>query len=183
VQPVPLGLAQRRRELGRARRQQRHGLLHIPPRGRRRHPEPRSEFGECLTFTQVGQDEQGLLPGVRPPPDRPFGLPVAPDHPGDVVQGLILTRPYASGSPTARAPVIAATILVDSPASNHSAARSRTRSRRSCSARVYPPLCPYRTPRSYRTGRYPSRPKDSTHSTGVALPAIPCATRQRLRAR
>ncbi|MFF4624980.1 HNH endonuclease [Nonomuraea jabiensis] len=32
---------------------------------------------------------------------------------------------------------------------------------------MYPPLCPYRIPRSYRTERYPSRPRDSTHSTCV----------------
>ena len=33
---------------------------------------------------------------------------------------------------------------VDSPSSNRPAASSRNRSRRSCSAGVYPPLCPYR---------------------------------------
>ncbi|WP_199565767.1 transposase family protein [Spongiactinospora rosea] len=41
---------------------------------------------------------------------------------------------------------------------------------------MYPPLCPYRIPRSYRTERHPSRPEDSTHSSCVRTERLLCHT-------
>jgi len=51
-----------------------------------------------------------------------------------------------------------ATWLVVSPRANRSAACSRSRSRRCCSAGVYPPRCAYRMPRSYAASQPASRP-------------------------
>jgi hypothetical protein len=50
-----------------------------------------------------------------------------------------------------------ATWLAVSPRANRSAARSRSRSRRCCSAGVYPPRCAYRMPRSYARSQPTSR--------------------------
>src|SRR4029079_7609171 len=52
-------------------------LVHVPPGRRDADREPGRELGERLAFAQVGQDEQGLLPGVQLPPARPDRLSVA----------------------------------------------------------------------------------------------------------
>ena len=49
--------------------------------------------------------------------------------------------------------------LIPSPRANRPAASSRSRSRRCCSAGVYPPRCAYRIPRSYARSQPTSRPK------------------------
>jgi hypothetical protein len=58
--------------------QQFHGLVHIPPRRGRRHPEPGIDLGERFAFTQVHQHQQCLLAGVEHPPHR---NPYTPTHP------------------------------------------------------------------------------------------------------
>lgn len=60
MQAVTLGFAQCLSELGRARRQQHHGLLHIPPRGSGGDSESGSELGERFSLAQVDLHEQGL---------------------------------------------------------------------------------------------------------------------------
>jgi hypothetical protein len=69
-------------------------------------------------------------PGPAPPPHRPFGNPQVPGDLGD---------PVAAGEPPAGC--------------------SRSRSRRCCSAGVYPPRCAYRMPRSYAHRQPTSRSK------------------------
>ena len=64
------------------------GLLHVPPGSGRADPEPGREAGERIAFAQVDQDQEGLLPGVRLPPQRADPDPVAADDPGREVQGL-----------------------------------------------------------------------------------------------
>ena len=49
--------------------------------------------------------------------------------------------------------------MIPSPRANRPAASSRSRSRRCCSAGVYPPRCAYRIPRSYARSQPTSRPK------------------------
>jgi hypothetical protein len=57
----------------------------------------------------------------------------------------------------------AAMAEVVTPPSNRSAAPSRSRARRFCSAGVYPPRCPYRMLWSYGTARPPSLPPIAGH--------------------
>ena len=64
-------------QLRRPGRQQRDGLLHIPPGGGGPDREPRRELGERLAFAQVNQDEQGLLLRAQLPPGRAGRRPVA----------------------------------------------------------------------------------------------------------
>jgi hypothetical protein len=45
-------------------------LVHVSPRRRLGHPEPRSYLGERLVLAQVSQDEQGLFEAAQLPPRR-----------------------------------------------------------------------------------------------------------------
>jgi hypothetical protein len=81
---VPDGLAQLRG----AGREQLHDLLHVPPGRGGADLEPGREIGERLALAQVGEHEEGLLPGTELPPQRADRGPVAADDPGHVVEGL-----------------------------------------------------------------------------------------------
>lgn len=85
--PVPLCSTQRGLQFRGAGRQQRHRLLHIPPRGGGRDPETGRELRERLAFAQVDQHEQGLAAGVEPPPGRADALAVTADQLGEVFPG------------------------------------------------------------------------------------------------
>ena len=85
---VPGRLAQPRRPCG----EQRDRLLHVPPGSGRADPEPGREAGERLTFAQVDQDQEGLLPEVQLPSQRADQDPVAADDSGREVQGLTRQR-------------------------------------------------------------------------------------------
>ena len=67
---VPGRLAQPRRPCG----EQRDRLLHVPPGSGRADPEPGREAGERLTFAQVDQDQEGLLPEVQLPSQQPIKI-------------------------------------------------------------------------------------------------------------
>ena len=73
-----------------------------------------------------------VLPGPLPPPHRPLGDPQS-----------------------------AAISLIASPRANLPAASSRSRSRRCCSAGVYPPRCAYRMHPAYRRKQDTSPPRTS----------------------
>jgi hypothetical protein len=68
--------------------EQGHGLPDVPPGRGPADPETGCQVRERLAFAQVGEHEQGLLPGVQLPPPRPDRLQVPPDDPGRVVEGL-----------------------------------------------------------------------------------------------
>jgi hypothetical protein len=55
-------------ELRGAGREQLHGLVHVPPCRGPADPEPCRDLGECVALLQVGEHEQGCLPGVQLPP-------------------------------------------------------------------------------------------------------------------
>jgi hypothetical protein len=75
-------------ELRGAGREQRDGLVDVPPGRGRADPEPGRDLGERLALAQVDQHEQGLLARVQLPPDRP-GRPAVPaDDLGGEGEGL-----------------------------------------------------------------------------------------------
>jgi hypothetical protein len=76
--------------------QQGDGLGDVPPGRRRSYLEPSCYLGERLALAQVDQDQQGLLAGVEPPPQRPDRSPVPADNPGD--EGKRLTRQRQCGT-------------------------------------------------------------------------------------
>jgi hypothetical protein len=51
-------------------------------------PNPAVSPGERLALAQLGQRQQGLLPGAELAPGRPDLPAVTADHPGGVGQGL-----------------------------------------------------------------------------------------------
>ena len=80
----PWRLAQLRRPAG----QQRCGLGDVPPGGGGADAESGRQLGERLAFAQVGQYQQGLLPGVELAPRRADQPAVTADDPSGVIQGL-----------------------------------------------------------------------------------------------
>ena len=72
--------------------QQRDSLGHVPPGGRRAYPESGRDLRERLSFAQVDEHEQGLLPGIQLPPQGPDRGPVPADDPGDEGKGLARHR-------------------------------------------------------------------------------------------
>src|SRR5712691_6794965 len=121
---------------------------------------------------QVGGGEvgHGPLDTVR---QRPF--PQLELQPGPLLRAQLLPRTgpldrSASAPPSRQArchrrtdPGVTsrsrAISLIPSPRANRPAASSRSRSRRCCSAGVYPPRCPYRMFPSYASARPTSRPE------------------------
>lgn len=102
-------------------------------------------------FPQLGFQPRELLRGQPLPRHRPldFSASVPPSR---------RDRDHRRTDPsmTRRS---RATLRVVSPRANRSAARSRSRSRRCCSAGVYPHRCTYRMPRSYAASQPASRPE------------------------
>jgi hypothetical protein len=68
-------------------REQAHRLADVSPGSRDTDREPGRELGECLAFTQVGEHEQSLLPGVQLPPGRADRAAVTADEAGHEGQG------------------------------------------------------------------------------------------------
>ena len=87
-----------------------------------------------------------LLPRHRPPGPQRLSTAVPPGP---------LCHRRTDPSVTRRSRAIS---LIASPRANRPAASSRSRSRRCCSAGVYPPRCAYRMSRSYARSQPTSRP-------------------------
>ena len=124
-------------------------------------PERRAYAAEIAAMMDARKDRIGEHAAEHAPSWAVTALGPVPGHPLDrsaAVPPSCQARRHRRTDPgmTRRSCAIS---LIPSPRANRSAACTRSRSRRCCSAGVYPPHCAYRILRSYARNQPPSRPE------------------------
>jgi hypothetical protein len=89
------------------------GPVRVPPGGRGADTEPGRQLGERLAFTQVGEDQEGLLARVQLAPERPDRGTVPADDPGREGEGLAGQRQRGTIEQHGKPLVLMMRVLVD----------------------------------------------------------------------